>query len=183
VRIGVDLDGVCYDFVGALRKWIHESTGRPLATMPDAECWDFFKYQWNMPTAEFLRLFDAGVAAGRIFRFGPPLPGAVAGVQALQDAGHEIHIVTNRPQPGARENTLRWLAQHRIPFDSLTFSADKTCVPTDVFIDDNIENYEALRAAGVSAVFYDQAWNRSHDGVRVHSWDAFVALCEAPVAA
>ena len=77
---------------------------------------------------------------------------------------HSIHIVTHRPAE-AHATTRRWLREHNILHDSLTFSEDKTVVKTDVFIDDRPENVEALLAKGVQAVLYDRPWNQHADGL------------------
>lgn len=179
MRIGVDLDGCVYDFVGDFRTWVHAHTGKPLDVMPDAETWNFFADQWGLTLAEYLDLLAVGVRRGEVFRNGNPIPGALKHLRNLARLGHELHIVTNRPQDGARENTLHWLALWRVPFTSLTFAADKTCVPVDVFIEDNVDNATALEAAGTPAIVFDQAWNRHYTGsTRCHTWAGVEEFCQ-----
>jgi len=156
LRIGVDLDDVLYPFVRGLALFIHESTGRPLEELGPATCWEFYERNWGYTENEFLELFEAGVDAGVVFSEGDPLPGSVEAVRALKEAGHSVHIVTDR-FVGRRShaNTEEWLAKHEIPYDSLTYSRDKTVVRTDAFIDDNSKNVLALREAGCAAFLLD----------------------------
>lgn len=167
---GVDLDGVVYDFVAALRSWLNLSTGRDLATMPDAAVWAFFSEQWGMTTSEFLEAMSSGVAAGHIFVEGAPYPGATEALASILDAGHQVHLVTDRALPGLEEvcaaATAAWVARWGIPHTSLTISADKTVLRTDVFVDDRVENYDALEAAGMNPWLFSRPWNAAHPTTR-----------------
>jgi len=165
--VGVDLDGVVYDFVQALRHYIHQATGRPLHTMGPATSWHFYADDWGLSLDQFLEFFHAGVAAGSIFATGVPFPGVVTGLRALLDAGHRVHVVTDRASMGpagkAEESTRAWLASAGVPYTTLTLTGDKTSVPTDVFIEDRPEFFTALSEAGV--VTY----------LRTHTYNAHVA--------
>lgn len=180
MRIGIDLDGCCYDFASALRTWLVSRHGYRPQDLPDAEVWDFFKDQWGLSTSDFLAYCAEGVDAGVLFRHGAPFPGAVDALAALKGTGHTLHVVTNRSF-GSRsvENTAGWLGEHGIPYHSLTFAADKTTVRTDAFIEDNVENYQALDAIGVRVFLMDRPWNRHLvNARRVASWWDFVRAIE-----
>lgn len=179
MRIGVDLDGCVYDFASDFRKWVHQSTGKPWSELPEATEWRFYE-SWGMTTQDYLDSLAAGCMDGRVFYDGDPIPDALTELRYLADKGHELHIVTNRMFEGARENTLHWLGLWRVPFTSLTFSPDKTVVPVDVFIEDNVENAAALLAAGTPVALFDQPWNRGFDdAVRCEGWSAVATYCQA----
>lgn len=165
--IGVDLDGVCYDFAGAVRRHVLATTSRTHQSMPAPTTWHFYETDWDMPLAEFIDHVNAGVAAGIIFGTGDPYPGVQAGLTELLARGHRIHIITDRGRsgpPGAGEALTRaWLAEHDLPYTTLTVSGDKTAVRTDVFIDDRPENYLALRGAGVDAFLRSHPYNAHVD--------------------
>lgn len=174
-RIGVDLDGVCYGFTDSLRRYMVDHKGYDPKDLPDSTCWDFHKVDWGWTTAEFLEHFAAGVDAGVVFLHGDPEEGAVKYIQQLKNDGHTIHIITHRAV-GTKsvQNTGEWLAREGIVFDSLTFSADKTIVKTDFFIEDNVDNYNALEEAGVEVVLYDRPWNQyAEHAYRVSGWEDF----------
>lgn len=183
LNVGVDLDGCVYPFVEVLRSWVHLDTDRPLASLPPPTSWHFFDEQWGYHPDEFPIHVARGVEAGVIFRSGLPIPGSVRVLRQIAEAGHRIHIVTARAAPGAEDvvttSTRWWFKTHGVPHTSLTISADKTTVATDVFIEDSPANYAALEDAGAHPWFYDQPWNAGVPGRRVHSWAQFRVVVEA----
>lgn len=180
LRIGFDLDGVVYDFRKALSEYL-VGAGHPQCTVEAARPdWDFF-HGWGLSLDEYMDLYRAGVDAGYVLRVGDPLPGVVDAMRRLTDAGHTIHIVTDRSvgsEPGiSAQHTAAWLAEHRFVFNSLTFSSDKTVVPTDYFIDDRYENYLARKKAGLGCHLLTRTWNvelGDRSTMRVKSVDEFV---------
>lgn len=182
LRIGVDLDEVVYPFVDVFALWVHETTGRPLEELGTAQRWEFYE-DWGYPLDEFLRLFAAGVDAGFVFRKGLPAPGALDALHTLKRAGHSLHVVTDRSIGScAQASTEAWLQEHKVPYDSITYAADKTIVRTDVFVDDKPENVLALREVGCAAFMWD---NGRKDQAEfpvewtVRSWGEFVEQAEA----
>lgn len=167
LRIGFDLDGVLYDFRKALSDYLVAS-GRVECSLDRAlPHWDFFE-GWGLTLDEYLALYRAGVDEGFVLRVGEPLPGTLEEIKRVADAGHTIHIVTDRsiasdPKlPG--QLTEAWLLEHGVPFDSLTLSSDKTSVATDYFIDDRYDNYVARINAGMSCHLLTRPWNAELGG-------------------
>ena len=105
-----------------------------------------------------------------MFANGEPHQGTQEALTTLAVAGHELHIVTARDfgsAPGASERaTLRWLEEYGIPYTSLTISHDKTSIPTDIFVEDYLPNYEKLRAAGTTAYLVNREWNAPYNDGR-----------------
>lgn len=163
MRVGIDLDGVCYDFAASVREYLCNTVGSHDETIcTDPQRWEFYE-DWGLDLPAFLNTFHAGVDAGVIFTHGGPYPNVCDAFKILKGAGHSIHIVTDRAmgKPGTSEAaTRRWLDQHGLPFDSLTFSADKTVARVDVMVDDKPANYDALCAAGVDAYLLTRPWNQ-----------------------
>lgn len=165
MRIGIDLDGVCYDFAASFRHYLHNHQGFPSWWNPQATRWEFYE-DWGFSLDQFLDFFHRGVDAGVIFTHGRPYTNTREAFQRIKTAGHSIHIVTDRSmgKPGASEAATRaWLDRYDLPFDSLTFSADKTVVRLDMMIDDKLSNYDALKAAGVDARLLTRPWNQQQD--------------------
>lgn len=162
MRVGVDLDGVCYDFEESFRYYLWDFERFDYEDMPPSTRWEFYE-DWGMDAKQFVDYCHAGVDAGVIFSHGRPFPGTREALEALKDHGHTIHIVTDRSfgSNGRSEGATRaWLDQYKLPFDSLTFSPDKTVVRTDVFVDDKLQNYDALVHAGTRAYLFDRPWNQ-----------------------
>lgn len=176
LEIGVDLDGVCYDFAQAFKAWVVHRTGRDPLTMPDPTCWEFFS-AWGLSLEEFLLLFHEGVDAGWVYGRGAPMEGTKEALASLRADGHRLHVVTDRGSMGregaAEASTREWLHAEGLVVDSLTVSKDKTVVPTHVFVEDLPTNAAALALAGRRVVLLDRLWNQDfeHPGVtRVQDW-------------
>lgn len=163
MKIGIDLDGVCYDFVAAFRSYAHERFDVPYETMPQAVSWDFPVHDWGWDMETFLSRFHQGVTEGDIFWVGAPYKGVAAGIRQLREQGHEVHIVTHRENVGAPGTavvtTARWLAFWGVEYDALHFVRDKTLVAVDVFIEDNVKNFQALWEHGVPSFLRNQPYN------------------------
>ncbi len=172
-RIGLDLDGVVYDFAGSLRKWLIDHGYGTAADFPSTTRWSFYE-DWGFSLQEFKGLCDEGVDAGYIFRIGAPIDRFRLGDQTrLRQAGHTLHAVTDRSfgRPGASQlATMDWLERHGIWPDSITYTADKASVRLDYLLDDKPENVEALLETGCRAFLRDQPWNQHATHLpRLHS--------------
>lgn len=182
LRIGVDIDGVLFPFVDSLCTHAVTSLGRSKQSLPAPTQWDF-SAAWGMTSAELVELMHDGVDNGALLLDEAPYPGVVAGLGRLRAAGHTVHLVTDRAWLGRREQaaearTVAWLERNKVPHDTLHFTKDKTAVPTDVFIDDRPENYEALAGAGVDVFLRGHAYNahvRTPPGRRVRDFTTFTA--------
>ena len=163
LRVGFDLDGVLYNFGESVQRYL-EATGRGhiwKSGPTPAPFWDFYK-DWGWSGKEFVAFCNEGADAGYIFT-GPVRPNAVETVKAVKALGHTVVIITDRafgktPEV-SHKHTREWLAQHEIPYDELYFSADKTISPTDIFIEDKWENFQAIRKAGTECWLVNRAWN------------------------
>lgn len=183
MRVGVDLDGCLYnfgdsvkrylDFIGKGDVWKSGPTPKPY--------WDFYK-DWNWTGQEFVQLCNDGADAGFIF-CGPAREGAVEAMGRIARQGHQIIIITDRQfgtTPSVSENnTVEWLYLHGIEYDELVFSADKTCVQTDVFVEDKLENYDALLLSGSKPFLINRAWNFVEGGDARQRIDNVLQYAEA----
>lgn len=115
-----------------------------------------------MTTEQFLEMCHNGVDEGIIFR-GPVRPNAREALEMTKEAGHTIVMITDRSfgstPYASQQATYDWLRSNNLLFDELYFSADKTCVPTDIFVEDKLENYEALLSKNVPCVLINRPWN------------------------
>ena len=163
MRVGFDLDGVGFNFGDSCHRYL-EATGRghlwKSGPTPDP-FWDWYK-DWGWTTEQFLEFCHAGADAGYIFS-GPVREGFVETVDRVVEMGHEVIIITDRSfgrTPSVSERlTVDWLHDHNIYYDELIFSPDKTCSPTDLFVEDKLTNYDALVAAGTKAYLLNRPWN------------------------
>ena len=104
----------------------------------------------------------------------PVMPGARSALQTLQRQ-FRIVIITAR-RPTARPQTEEWLRAHKIPFDELHLTGEKTEVAEDLAfaVDDHPAHAREYISQGIRVFLMDQPWNRlfSASGVtRVASWE------------
>lgn len=165
MRVGFDLDGVCYDFAMSLRDYLEavgiSSDYSVIEGEPDK--WHFYR-DWGMTDEEFVNHCHTGVDLGIIFGSGKPRENSFKAMCEIRKMGHTVHIVTDRSfgsnPDNSVMNTLMWLMAWGFEYDTIDFSADKTCIPTDIFIEDKLENYDALTTAGVETYLVDRPWNQ-----------------------
>lgn len=74
-------------------------------------------------------------------RMGPPMPGAVEGIEALQDAGHEIIIHTVRG--GSPQHILDWCDYYGIEVSGVTEIKPNA----DIYLDDKGMQFTTWPAA------------------------------------
>ena len=158
-----DLDGVLYNFGDSVKRYL-EATDRGhiwKSGPTETPFWDFYK-DWGWDSKQFVEMCNDGADAGYIF-CGPAREGAAEAVGRVARLGHEVIIITDRQFGSTPEvshtNTENWLSEHGIEYDELHFSADKTKPRTDMFVEDKLENYDALVKAGVHTFLINRAWN------------------------
>lgn len=70
MRVGIDLDGVCYNFAASVSAYLDTLGGLP-GGYPEPRHWEFYE-DWGLDLFGFLRVCHAGVDAGIIFSHGEP---------------------------------------------------------------------------------------------------------------
>lgn len=172
LRIGVDLDDVCIDFVGTLvdtynDRFIYDEGDRVLyhevtqwgLIVPDGGPLDFTTYDelWQWVTDEVL---DRWAAA-------PAVLGARGYLEQLSAQGHQLVCITSKATEH-RNVAYQSIAQNGFPFDEVHVTNDKVAVPRcDVYIDDSPKHLELLTEAYAPeslVIRYARGWNRPGQG-------------------
>jgi 5'(3')-deoxyribonucleotidase len=171
---GVDLDGVCADYTRGFRDFCAERLGVSPESLPLERSWDF--REWGFDQAKFEELHLAAINEGRIFSTLEVIPGAAEALWRLSDAGVWIRIVTHRlyvnwGHSNAAGDTVAWLDEAKIPYRDLCFVGAKRDVGADAYIDDGPHNIKNLRAAGRTAIVFEQPYNRDIGGLRARTWE------------
>ncbi len=170
MRIGIDLDGVTYDFVSAITKFVCDKFGREF---PEPTRWEFYR-DWGFTGKEFSALMEEGCGAGVVFHYGKPTIGSVKTIEKLRE-DNEVIIVTTRGEY-AQEATHAWLKKWRIPHDDVILTDKKDLHELDVLLDDHVDNIESVRKAGCRGIVFDRPWNQEVEGERVFTWEEFGEL-------
>lgn len=179
MKIGIDLDGVCYGFTEAFCDLIGDDPTQ-------VNKWRFYE-DMGITEAGFLRICRNAVRQGKLFAEGYLLPGTARAFEALREMGHTIHIVTDRCSLDPDDSgwiiqaTKDWLADEGLEYDTIHFTGAKAQVAEelglDFFLDDRTENVFAVDYV-TKAYLFDRPWNQP-DGLalnRVHSWGDFVRI-------
>lgn len=174
-----DLDGVFNEFVEPAHPDLCEHFEIPEEDRKPWLTWNHHIDAYGRTNEEFVVWLTKFAEKG-LFTAAPPRLGTVEAIRRVTDAGHTLHIVTDRPE-AAHDATRFWLDDHDFPYETLQFSRDKTVfmdlVPGPYYaIDDRVENVQALRKAGVNAFLLTWPWNAHADLPRVSSVDAFANL-------
>lgn len=103
-----------------------------------------------------------------------PLPGVRGGLEALVDAGYDLHVTTHR-HPDTHDVSRAWLDRHDLPYDHFVEDVppNKGDVPGDVLVDDYHGNVADALAAGKTGVLFRQPYSEptACDGAHVvDSW-------------
>ena len=172
--LGVDLDGVCGDYVGTFRRIAAERWGVPEESLTREVSWGC--EEWGITSeAEFDDLHRHAVLERRMLRHMDLIPGAAEALWRLSDAGVWIRIVTHRlyinwGHAVTAGDTAAWLDDAQIPYRDLCFIAAKSSVNADAFVDDAVHQVTDLRAAGQTVIVFDQPYNRHLPGPRATNW-------------
>lgn len=159
MHIGFDYDGVLSSFHRGVNDYLKIKGYKDIKAEPTQ--WNFWK-DWGWSSKKFHKFWVQGVEDGVIFA-SPPYPGAIDALNSVYNAGHRVHIITHRgwaQYPGLAEDlTAACLERDGAKYHSLTFSAKKTDVWTDMMVDDKPENIDDLLEAGTDAYLLTRPWN------------------------
>lgn len=94
-----------------------------------------------------------------------PYPESQNFLSSLRKHGFYIIVASHRV-PATRQPTERWLAQHKLPYDELHLSLDKTVLfPTaDVVVDDAPSTLKKAIESGALGAGLLFPWNRAYAG-------------------
>jgi hypothetical protein len=168
--INVDVDGVLYDFTGAMRNEVVAQMGIAPDSLPTPTEWRLHK-AWPLTWAQVHGIMHDGIAQGRLFRRGEVIDfgGATLALRNIMALGWHVRLVTAKTFDDtfitmqARKNMLDWVYENEIPHHTISFSdrSGKLSYTADAVIDDkpslewcqwNAENF-----------LFDQSWNQDVD--------------------
>lgn len=152
-RIAVDLDGVCFDFVSAIRQWLQDA-GYPCVGGPTS--WRFYEDDWNITQKEFYRQLDHAVDCGLFlgkWNCGHLIPGTADALYELAQ-GYDLVAVTSRwMTKNAWMDTVHWMDRLKLPFSGLVFTDRKGGIG-DILIDDRPKFLHQQQVAGGDAILF-----------------------------
>lgn len=201
MRIGLDIDGVMYQWSRTARKILRDELPNDLGVEPvytqegplgrESDNWDYISQ--NVDPEHWKWLWDRGVSEYGLFRYGFYYKDTPQAIRKLADYG-DIILITHRPKTAVKD-TLDWITYFFRPLPLhgvhlLTSQEPKSGVKPecDIYLDDKPENIDDL-AENTSAkcvALMDREWNQHYkmpwtpceNGrspiIRVKSWDQFI---------
>jgi len=189
---GLDCDGTIATYSRSYANHIIRQLGlkltpeEALLRFPDPDTYSFTNWQDIVDFNTFKQYHVDAVNHG-IYRELELFTGAAEALNALSDEGHHIRVITSRFVKGGQHqivvsDTAWWLDDKKIPYKDIIFTARKTDIFADVYIDDSPENILTFQKAGRPYIIFDALYNRHLEGPRVDNWeDAYKLLAAYPV--
>jgi len=173
IVLAVDLDEVCFDYLGGFRKRL-EAKGLILPAGKSTS-WSLQKSGWVTSEEEYKKYHAEAVLDG-LYRGLDVLPGARENMRDLSDSGYELNIITSRfVIPGQHQIVVRETAEAldnaKIPYANIMFQKNKVRFLADAYLDDGPHNIEALRDAGRYVIKMNQLYNMYLGGASADDWD------------
>ena len=177
MRLGIDLDGVVADFNTGWIVRYNEAFDGDLT--PEAvTMWDGPHQLTHFPDMEAFWEWAADFPGGSLFRHLEPYEGAVEALHKLDSIGHEVVILTTKPE-WAIHDTFAWLAEHRIPTREVHITFKKWRTPCDIYLDDAPHNIRRIHRERPEALMcrFVRPWNDPVQGTQdIHTWDEFLQV-------
>ena len=179
---GVDLDGVCGDYVAALKPFVAKRTGRDPSDLTDDVTWNLA--EWGIDREEYEKYHGKAVTEARMFLNMPAYPNVSESLWSLSEMGIWIRVITHRMfMSGSHaliaSDTVQWLDDKNIPYRDICFIGAKHNVEADIYIEDSPANIASLQRCGKQVIVFDQPYNREVQGQRAFSWQEAEQMVKA----
>jgi len=187
MRIAVDVDGVLADHVKAVLERLSEEYSDFDRTRASMTHWDE-----DLPSIDtsLKTEIERAESDSDFVREMKPIEGAIEGTNLLADHGHELVIVTARPEENLSA-THDWLDALGIPHNreesKSTNGQLKTIADAAVLIDDFPGHVEDFAESGKYGIIFKQPWNKDQlselqQSPRIfaaESWDEIPGIIES----
>lgn len=174
MRLGIDLDGVVANFTKGWMGFYNDQFGTKLAVGDSKDWGDLVNLTHFSDIDEFWR-WSSDLDGRSVFWHLEPFPGAVDALVELANGGHEIVVVTTKPE-FAVDDTHEWIDKHDIPAKEVHILEDKWLVDCDVYLDDGPHILPGLveNRPDRTVCRYVRPWNRPVPGaIDVENFDDF----------
>ncbi|TAM60693.1 5'-nucleotidase [bacterium] len=176
--LGVDLDGVCADFIGGLRPIAAEWLGVKEEALNSEPTYGFPEWE--------LEKIGGDDAYNKLHLYAITQRDMFSNLLAIKDAPVvlrrlayvykvRIRIITHRLfvphfHETAIRQTVAWLDRQGIPYYDLCFMKEKAAVGADLYIEDSPSNVEALRGDGHETIVFANSTNKGLPDPRTNDW-------------
>lgn len=154
--VGVDLDGVMYDFDGIATYLLERHANIPVAKDSD----EYSFHQLRYPDA-WGWLLGEGAEKHGLYRHGNLIRGALDGLHDLLSITRVTFVTKRKETRRIRKDTVEWLAFHSLPSEVVfvNHGRSKLIAGCDIYIDDSPTVIEDLKKNRHPYVMYSHPWN------------------------
>lgn len=153
----IDCDGVLRDIVSkTLEIYKREVDPKSKSEYFDVDTYDMKK---AMPLVNVTDFFYRSWRAEEIFTESKPYEKDIVETLLKLQKEFRIHIASHQYK-GNEQYTINWLEKYSIPYDSITFTPDKSIIKADFIVDDYPKNLESICKDSCLPILMDQPWNR-----------------------
>lgn len=161
MTIGIDADGVLFDYVGACAKFLNKFTGMDIASYSTASNFDVLK-AWKVP-GYYQGIVDEHFSKPFSVYDMPVIDGAREFISAVRIlTKNDFVIITSCPCQWHTEREAALENHFGIDRKNIHFSHDKKLFKIDILIDDwhqNLDGFDGWR------ILVDRPWNQDTEGI------------------
>lgn len=161
-KVGVDLDGVCRNFIGAMTKAFTQAYPELAYKIQPQTTYAFDNWPFKeigIDPWEFMKQHPK-----EVFSLADPIPGAISAVEqmvkTLEPKGHQI-IICSHQSPDISRYSWLWLYLNQVPASNVIFVADSRdkWKHVDIMIDDS-PHVLAAKPTGKIAFKVNHTYNK-----------------------
>lgn len=163
LHIAIDMDDVIVDFTPTILAAVERDLGA-VVNFEDVTSFDMNEGALaDVPFPGGVTWMEWLATRPSIWRYAPPVIGALAGLDTLRSAGHTLEILTKKPA-WAEYVVWGFLHDHQLPVQRATIvpagARKERCSDADILIDDSPENVLTWIDTCRPAILFDRPWNR-----------------------
>jgi 5'-nucleotidase len=166
--IVVDTDEVIRKFVSQVTKIYNKEFPENQTNTDSLTAWSLSEY---FPLIKDIQNYFDIIHPQEIYEHAEIYEGAQVFLLKLRELGYFV-VLASAQIPENHQYTIAWYKKHKLVYDAICFTKDKSIFHADYLLDDGVHNLKSFRHGMPIAM--DRGWNKEWRGARVSSFDEFI---------